>query len=81
MDKTGMLISQLDITAGVVAGIMVTALALLFSRTKVGRGLRGVAVHRGIAHIDAKVVDVSLTEDASVGAVRAEEEARGAGRV
>lgn len=43
MDKTGMLISQLDITAGVVAGIMVTALALLFSRTKVGRGLRAVA--------------------------------------
>jgi branched-chain amino acid transport system permease protein len=43
MDKTGMLISQLDITAGVVAGVMVTALALLFSRTKVGRGLRAVA--------------------------------------
>ena len=32
-------ISQLDITAAVVAGIMVAALALLFSRTKVGRGL------------------------------------------
>ena len=43
MDTTGMLISQLDIGAGVVAGIMVTALALLFSRTKVGRGLRAVA--------------------------------------
>jgi branched-chain amino acid transport system permease protein len=43
MDKTGMLISQLDITAGIVAGVMVTALALLFSRTKVGRGLRAVA--------------------------------------
>src|SRR5262245_26810233 len=43
MDKTGMLISQLDITAGVVAGLMVTSLALLFSRTKVGRGLRAVA--------------------------------------
>ena len=43
MDTTGMLISQLDIMAGVVAGIMVTALALLFSRTKVGRGLRAVA--------------------------------------
>jgi branched-chain amino acid transport system permease protein len=43
MSKTGVLISQLDITAGVVAGVMVAALALLFSRTKVGRGLRAVA--------------------------------------
>jgi branched-chain amino acid transport system permease protein len=42
-DKTGVLVSQLDITAGVVAGTMVAALALLFSRTKVGRGLRAVA--------------------------------------
>jgi branched-chain amino acid transport system permease protein len=42
-DKTGVLISQLDITAGIVATIMVVALALLFSRTKVGRGLRAVA--------------------------------------
>ena len=43
MDKTGMMISQLDITAGVVAGVMVLLLALLFSRTKIGRGLRAVA--------------------------------------
>jgi branched-chain amino acid transport system permease protein len=43
MDEVGILISQLDIAAGVVAGIMVVALALLFSRTKVGRGLRAVA--------------------------------------
>ena len=43
MDKTGMLISQLDITAGIVASVMVASLALLFSRTKVGRGLRAVA--------------------------------------
>jgi branched-chain amino acid transport system permease protein len=42
-DKTGVFVSQLDITAGVVAGIMVAALALLFSKTKVGRGLRAVA--------------------------------------
>ena len=42
-DHVGMLVSQLDITAGIVAGIMVAALALLFSRTKVGRGLRAVA--------------------------------------
>jgi branched-chain amino acid transport system permease protein len=43
MDTTGMLISQLDITAGIVASVMVASLALLFSRTKVGRGLRAVA--------------------------------------
>lgn len=43
MDKTGMLVSQLDITAGIVAAVMVTILALVFSRTKVGRGLRAVA--------------------------------------
>jgi branched-chain amino acid transport system permease protein len=43
MDKTGMLVSQLDVTAAAVAGIMVAALALLFSHTKVGRGLRAVA--------------------------------------
>ena len=43
MDKTGMMISQLDITAGVVASVMVVLLALLFSRTKIGRGLRAVA--------------------------------------
>ncbi len=42
-DNAGILVSQLDITAGVVASIMVAALALLFSRTKVGRGLRAVA--------------------------------------
>ena len=42
-DQVGILVSQLDITAGIVAGIMVAALALLFSRTKVGRGLRAVA--------------------------------------
>ena len=43
MDTTGMLVSQLDVTAAAVAGIMVAALALLFSHTKVGRGLRAVA--------------------------------------
>src|SRR5262245_13949029 len=31
-ERTGVLISQLDITAGVVAGVMVAALAVLFSR-------------------------------------------------
>ena len=43
MDNTGMLISQLDVTAAAVAGVMVVVLALLFSHTKVGRGLRAVA--------------------------------------
>jgi branched-chain amino acid transport system permease protein len=42
-DKTDILVSQLDIAAGLVAGIMVAVLALVFSRTKVGRGLRAVA--------------------------------------
>jgi branched-chain amino acid transport system permease protein len=42
-DQFGILVSQLDITAGIVASIMVAVLALLFSRTKVGRGLRAVA--------------------------------------
>jgi branched-chain amino acid transport system permease protein len=42
-DRTGIFISQFDITAGVVAGVMVTVLAALFSYTKAGRGLRAVA--------------------------------------
>ena len=42
-NKVGVFISQLDILAAVVAGIMVAVLALLFSRTKVGRALRAVA--------------------------------------
>ena len=44
-----------------------------FDATFVGAFLRGVAVDRGITHIDAKVVEVSLTEDGSVGALRAED--------
>ena len=43
MDNVGVLVSQLDIAAAVVATVMVAALALLFSRTKVGGGLRAVA--------------------------------------
>ena len=42
-DKLGILVSQLDIAAGFVAAAMVAALALLFSRTKIGRALRAVA--------------------------------------
>ncbi|MEI7738878.1 MAG: branched-chain amino acid ABC transporter permease [Betaproteobacteria bacterium] len=42
-DKADILVSQLDVTAGLVAGMMVALLALIFSKTKVGRGLRAVA--------------------------------------
>jgi len=42
-DKANILVSQLDVAAGLVAGIMVAVLALVFSKTKVGRGLRAVA--------------------------------------
>jgi branched-chain amino acid transport system permease protein len=42
-DNTGMLISQVDLFAAVIAGALVATLALVFSRTKVGRALRAVA--------------------------------------
>ncbi len=42
-DNADILVSQLDMAAGLVAGIMVAVLALIFSKTKVGRGLRAVA--------------------------------------
>ena len=42
-DKAGIFISQLDIFAAVVAGILVATLALLFAKTDVGRALRAVA--------------------------------------
>jgi branched-chain amino acid transport system permease protein len=48
-DKTGIFVSTLDITAGVVAGVMVAGLAVLFSRTKIGLGLRAVADDHGAA--------------------------------
>jgi branched-chain amino acid transport system permease protein len=43
MEKYNIIVSQFDVTAAAICGIMVTALALLFSRTKVGRALRAVA--------------------------------------
>lgn len=43
MDRWGILISQLDMLAAIVAWILVAVLALLFSLTKVGKGLRAVA--------------------------------------
>lgn len=42
-DTTGLLISQIDVFAAVVAGVLVATLALVFSKTKVGRALRAVA--------------------------------------
>jgi branched-chain amino acid transport system permease protein len=43
MDRWGILVSQFDMLAAIVAWTLVAVLALLFSRTKVGRGLRAVA--------------------------------------
>lgn len=43
MDRFGILISQLDMLAAIVAWILVGVLAVLFSQTKVGKGLRAVA--------------------------------------
>ena len=43
MDNYNIIISQFDLTAAGICAIMVTALALLFSKTKVGRALRAVA--------------------------------------
>ena len=42
-DNADILVSQLDVAAGLVAGLLVAVLALIFSKTKVGRGLRAVA--------------------------------------
>ena len=42
-NNAGVFISQMDIFAAVVAGILVVTLALVFSRTKIGRALRAVA--------------------------------------
>ena len=42
-DNLGLFVSTLDITAGIVAALMVAILALVFSKTKVGLGLRAVA--------------------------------------
>ena len=43
MEVTGMAISQFDLIAAGIAAALVAALALFFSRTKVGRALRAVA--------------------------------------
>ncbi|HEY0062461.1 MAG TPA: branched-chain amino acid ABC transporter permease [Telluria sp.] len=43
MDNYNIIVSQFDVTAAGICALLVTALALLFSRTKVGRALRAVA--------------------------------------
>jgi len=42
-DNTGLLISQIDLFAAFVAGILVSILAVVFNRTRIGRALRAVA--------------------------------------
>ena len=43
LDNYNILVSQFDVTAAAICALLVTALALLFSKTKVGRALRAVA--------------------------------------
>ena len=43
MDNYNILVSNFDMTAAAICAVLVTALALLFSKTKVGRALRAVA--------------------------------------
>ena len=43
LDHYNIIVSQFDMTAAAICAILVTALALLFSKTKVGRALRAVA--------------------------------------
>jgi len=43
MDNTGINVSRFDLMAAMVAAVLVTALALFFSRTRIGRALRAVA--------------------------------------
>jgi len=61
-DLTGIYVSALDVTAGVVAGVMVAVLALLFSKTKIGLGLRAVAD----GHAAAQSVGIPLKQVWSV---------------
>lgn len=43
MDNHNIIVSQFDVTAAGICALLVTALALLFSKTKIGRALRAVA--------------------------------------
>jgi branched-chain amino acid transport system permease protein len=59
-DKADILVSQLDIAAGLVAGIMVAVLALIFSKTKVGRGLRALSAPTARSGVQFALVGVAL---------------------
>ncbi|MGF1502754.1 MAG: branched-chain amino acid ABC transporter permease [Paracoccaceae bacterium] len=48
-DNFGLFVSALDVTAGVVAAVLIIVLALLFRYTKMGLGLRAVADDPGAA--------------------------------
>jgi branched-chain amino acid transport system permease protein len=48
-DNLGIFVSALDVTAGVVAGVLIIVLSLLFRFTKMGLGLRAVADDPGAA--------------------------------
>ena len=43
LDKTGIAVSQFDLIAALICAILVAALALMFSKTRIGRALRAVA--------------------------------------
>jgi branched-chain amino acid transport system permease protein len=43
LDNTGIAVSQFDLIAALVCAILVAALAVLFSKTRIGRALRAVA--------------------------------------
>ena len=43
LDRTGIAISQFDLVAAFICAVLVAALALMFSKTKIGRALRAVA--------------------------------------
>lgn len=43
LDSYNIIVSKFDVTAAAICALMVTALALLFSKTKIGRALRAVA--------------------------------------
>ncbi len=43
LDNYNIIVSQFDVTAAAICALLVTVLALLFSKTKVGRALRAVA--------------------------------------
>ena len=51
-DKTGMNVSKFDLAAAGVAAMLVTLLALFFSRTRIGRALRAVADDHQVRRAD-----------------------------